>query len=89
MAESTTNKIKSYKESLSKLQQSYDQAKGALDSRMTMLKEKFGFSDIDSAQKQLEKYSKEVDDLKNELDSALTAFENSYKECLLPVPRLR
>lgn len=72
-------KIDNYKEALDKLKRSYDQAKGALDARMKILKDQFGFTSIEDAQKQLKKYEKEAEGLKKELDVKVTNFEKTYK----------
>lgn len=82
MAVSITEKIKGYREDLSKLQKAYDQTQGALDTKMKMLKDKFGFDDILLAQKQLKKYEKEVVTLEQELESSLASFEKKYKDFL-------
>lgn len=86
MGKSIATKISDFKEDLARLQQSHDQAKGALDTKIKMLKDKFGFEDLEVARKQLKEYTEEIDSLQQELDVLILGFEKEFKEFL---PSLR
>lgn len=79
---SAKDKIQEFKDDLSRLQQSCDQAKGALDTRMKTLKDDFGFNDIESAKKQSKKLEKELSGLNEKFDAAISDFEKKYKDLL-------
>ena len=74
--------IQEYKTLLNRLQSEFDKSAGALSSEMKMLKEKFGFSDIQSAKKQLKKYDKEIDNLEKSLNQSISIFQKKYKNVL-------
>lgn len=81
MAQSTADKIQTYKNGIDKLRQSNDQAKGALETKMASLKE-FGFDNIEDAQKQIKKWDKEITDLDDKIEAEIKSFEKSYGEYL-------
>jgi seryl-tRNA synthetase len=82
MAINIREEIQRYKILLNKLQSEFDKSTGALSSEMKVLKEKFGFNDVQSAKKQLKKYDKEIDDLEKNLNQSISLFQKKYKNIL-------
>lgn len=74
--------IKFYQNKLSKLKTLFDNASGAYNARLKILKDKFGFDNVEDAKKQLKKYEKEVDDLIDNRNDAIELFEKKYKDVL-------
>jgi DNA anti-recombination protein RmuC len=82
MADNTRDKIEGFKDGIQKLQRNYDQAKGAYDTQLKALKDKFGVSTLEAAQKLLKEKMKKRDDLETALNKAVKTFETNYGETL-------
>jgi ribonuclease HII len=82
MANDVKGKIEDFKRTLKKLQDNYNQAKGARDSKLKTLKDDFGFDSIAKAETELAVLKKKSIVIKKKRDDAIEDFEDKYKDLL-------
>lgn len=72
-------RLKEFKNSLRRLKESYNQAKGALEYQFAQIKKEYGFSTVAELEKELAKMKREKELLAKKLSAGIADLEKEYK----------
>lgn len=75
-------KLSTMKGNLKRLQDNYNQNKGAYNAKIKMLKDEFGYDSMEEAQTALEKMKKKTVVLQKRLKESIEEFEEKYSDLL-------